>query len=833
MKDKDKTKEQLIKELVEMRQRIPEMEHLSLVLRATRNVNQLIIKERDRDRLLKGICHTLAITRGYYNVWVALLDESGKLVTYAESGLGDDFLPMIERLKLGELSACGRRALTQSEAVVTRDPVSTCTDCPLSHTCAAGIGALAVRLEYGERVYGLLNASIPTAFITGEETTLFKEVASDIAFALHDIELEEAHKQAEEEIREAKEQAEQYLSIAEVILATIDADENITLMNKKGYEILGYKEGELIDKNWFDTLIPQRIRGEIREVFNKLMAGDIEPVEYYENPLLTKDGEERLVAFHNTVLRNPNSEIVGVLLSAEDITERKRAEEALRESEERYRVLFEQTLDGVVIIDENMKALLANKAAMDMFGIDSEEELLEVSLPDFIHPENRERALRIISEDMFKNDLRQVNEFRCMKKTGEEIWVGAVGALIEYQGKMVGLVSFRDTTERRQMEEERQKMEKLESVGTLAGGIAHDFNNILTGIMGNISLAKRYVEPGSKAADRLLEAEKASLRAKDLTQQLLTFARGGAPVKKTASIAELIEESASFALRGSNARCQFSLPDDLLPVEVDEGQLNQVITNLTINADEAMPKGGIINIGAENTAIRRKGALPLPTGKYVEITIADHGVGVPQEHLGRIFDPYFTTKKKGSGLGLATAYSIIKSHDGYITVDSELTVGTTFHIYLPASTKRMPRKKKEAALQPALLGKGRVLVMDDEEMLREMLNRMLSLAGYEVELTGDGAEAIERYAEARESGQPFDVVIMDLTIPGGMGGKEAIKKLLEIDPDARVIVSSGYATDPIIADYQKYGFSGVTTKPYSAAEMERILHSVLGRKEVN
>jgi len=375
-------------------------------------------------------------------------------------------------------------------------------------------------------------------------------------------------------------------------------------------------------------------------------------------------------------------------------------------------------------------------------------------------------------------------------------------------------------------EAEQQKIEKLESLGTLAGGIAHDFNNLLTGIMGNIGLAKRYVEPKSKVEDRLLEAEKASLRARDLTQQLLTFARGGAKIKKTTSIAELIEDAASFALRGSNVRCEFSLPDDLWLVEINEGQMNQVITNLIINADEAMPERGVLNIGAKNTVLTGRGALPLPKGNYIEITIEDHGAGISEEHLERIFEPYFTTKQKGSGLGLATAYSIIRNHDGYITAESELGVGTTLRIYLLALKKRIPRKRGKA-VQPHLLGGGRVLVMDDEEIIREMLNRMLLLAGYEVELTGDGAEAIEKYAKAKESGQPFDAVILDLTVPGGMGGKEAIKKLLEIDPNAKVIVSSGYATDLIMADFKKYGFSAVATKPYSVGELEKILRRII------
>jgi len=291
--------------------------HLNLVLKSIRNVNQLIVREKDRDRLLSGICDELVGTDGFYNAWIALLDVNGGLVATVEAGLEKDFLPIVERLKRGVLTDCGSRALKQSDIVVTEDPFSTCTDCPLAHTYA-GRGAITVRLEYGGKVYGLLCSSVPIDHLLDEsEMTLFKEVAGDIAFALHDIELEEERKQAEEALKREKGRSEEYLNIAGVMLAAVSADENITLINNKGCEILGYNEGELIDGNWFDILVPERIRTEIRGVFGKIMSGDIESFEYYENPLLTKDGKERLISFHNTVIRDPNGQIVGILFSGE------------------------------------------------------------------------------------------------------------------------------------------------------------------------------------------------------------------------------------------------------------------------------------------------------------------------------------------------------------------------------------------------------------------------------------------------------------------------------------------------------------------------------------
>jgi len=388
------------------------------------------------------------------------------------------------------------------------------------------------------------------------------------------------------------------------------------------------------------------------------------------------------------------------------------------------------------------------------------------------------------------------------------------------------IVTLEDITEHKRMEEELLKAEKLESVGILAGGIAHDFNNILTGIMGNIGLAKMYAKPEGRVHQRLAEAERASLRAKDLTRQLLTFAKGGAPVKQAASIAGLIIDSAGFSVRGTNVRCAFSVPDDLWPVELDEGQMSQVISNLVINAVQAMPEGGTIQVRAKNVTVDEEQMPALKAGRYVQVTVEDQGIGISEEHLPKIFDPYFTTKQKGSGLGLAICYTIVKNHNGTITVDSELGEGATFNIYLPATHKEIPNRRVVETMIPA--GKGRILVMDDEQVVREVAAEMLSHLGYEVETAGDGAEAIVKYEEAKETGRPYDAVIMDLTVPGGLGGKEAIRQLHEIDPEAKAIVSSGYANDAIMANFRRYGFDGVVSKPYSVQELSRKLHEVIG-----
>jgi two-component system, cell cycle sensor histidine kinase and response regulator CckA len=328
-----------------------------------------------------------------------------------------------------------------------------------------------------------------------------------------------------------------------------------------------------------------------------------------------------------------------------------------------------------------------------------------------------------------------------------------------------------------------------------------------------------------------------------LTQQLLTFSKGGSPIKKNASITELLRETSDFILSGSKVRCEFSLPDNLWSVEVDEGQISQVINNLIINARQAMPKGGIIKVCAENVGeengVAENGGLEVNSGSilkastpgkgnYVKISVKDQGSGIPKEYLSKIFDPYFTTKEKGSGLGLATSYSIIKKHGGYISVESEVGVGTTFYVYLPASMKEILTGEDEQ--EDICFGHGNILLMDDQESIREMVGEMLSFFGYEVESAGEGTEAINLYKKAKEAGQPFDAVILDLTVPGGMGGEEVVQKLLEIDPQVKAIVSSGYSDDLIISEYKQYGFSGVVIKPYDMKKLSEALHKVISNR---
>lgn len=509
-----------------------------------------------------------------------------------------------------------------------------------------------------------------------------------------------------------------------------------------------------------------------------------------------------------------------------EIIERKETEKLLRESEERYRLHFENVSDVIYAIGPELEVLSVSPSVEKFLGY-KPEELVGRPFPDLniVVPDQLDKAIsfaqRVFTGESVLSETREFTAKDGKKKFGE-----VNGTAILKDGKVHGMVAVvRDVTERREMEEELQKMEKLESIGILAGGLAHDFNNILSIIMGNISLAKMGPKPEEDAFEMLAEAERAAARAQDITKQLLTFAKGGAPIKALASILDIIKETAVFVLRGSKTGCDFHAPDDLWATEVDSGQISQVVQNLVINADQAMPEGGVIRIDAENTTIASGHGLPLQPGKYVKISFQDQGIGIPEKHLIKIFDPYFSSKEKGRGLGLATAYSIIKRHGGHLTVESRLNVGTTFHMVLPALAEQPlgPVVKDDGPFE----GRGKILIMDDEESLRKVAGRVLERLGYEVGVAGDGVEAIALFRTALESEKPYDLVILDLTIPGGMGGKECIGKLREIDPGVKAIVSSGYSNDPVMSNFREYGFQGVVPKPFDRQTLGKTVYDVI------
>jgi nitrogen-specific signal transduction histidine kinase len=383
----------------------------------------------------------------------------------------------------------------------------------------------------------------------------------------------------------------------------------------------------------------------------------------------------------------------------------------------------------------------------------------------------------------------------------------------------------RDISERKRAEAELLKTQKLEAIGVLAGGIAHDFNNLLQGVFGFLAVAKRKIDQRNKALLMLDKAEKALQMSVNLTGQLLTFSKGGMPVKKTIALRNVIETSSLFALSGSRSDCRFMIADDLWPVEADEGQIGQVIQNIVLNADQAMPSGGVVMVSARNLDRGTAPSSELGPGKWVEIEIADSGIGIPMEHRERIFEPYFTTKLTGSGLGLATSYSVVKNHGGLIEVSSAVNQGSTFTIWLPASDSAVQVSARTAA--QAELRKHKILVMDDEEVVRDSVGEMLDALGQVVEFSNDGASAIEKYCAAQAAGSPFTIVILDATVRGGMGGEETVRRLREIDPSVTAIVSSGYSDDAVMSNYAARGFKAFLPKPFSFDSLQTVLGSVL------
>ncbi|MCL4503181.1 MAG: ATP-binding protein, partial [Deltaproteobacteria bacterium] len=499
--------------------------------------------------------------------------------------------------------------------------------------------------------------------------------------------------------------------------------------------------------------------------------------------------------------------------------------------EEKYRRLMETANDAIFTADLKSGIIVdANRKAAELLARPP-EKLIGLHYSQLFSAEDAERYRNLFRRPGMKGGFIE-GDIQVIDSAGRGIPVEISTSRVKVGGRHLVTGIFRDISERQRAEEEKASLtaqliqaQKIEALGTLAGGIAHDFNNLLTGVLGNISLAMLDQEEDSPSRDRLTAAEKACLQAQGLARQLLTFAKGGAPIKELISLESLITETACLAAIGSQVKCKFNFPDSLWAAEVDPGQISQVFQNLVINAIQAMPAGGTITVQGENLEVAQQNELPLSAGRYVKIVVQDQGIGISPNYLPRVFDPYFTTKPGGNGLGLTTVYSIVRNHGGHIMVESSLGRGTTFQVFLPAVTREATRRREEN--RQASSKQLKILVMDDEEIVRDLLDKMLGHLGYRATLAKDGAEALELFIAAREAGENFSAVILDLTVPGGMGGKTALEQFLRIDPQIKAIVSSGYSDDPTMAEFAQTGFSGVITKPYRIAELSRVLNQVL------
>jgi len=552
----------------------------------------------------------------------------------------------------------------------------------------------------------------------------------------------------------------------------------------------------------------------------------------------TKEMKQRAPIRLETMHRVASGELVPVEITASyleldgrtlhvghfsNITERKLAEEELRESEARYRGLVELFPDAIYI-HTGGRLVFANPQGARLLGAEKPEELYGREALDFVHPDSRDFVIKRIEHAFRTGEPNPPTEELFVRLDGTPVPVEVSSTSFDLHGEKALQILARNISGRKKRQEEELRAQKLESLGVLAGGIAHDFNNLLTAIMGNLSLIGIHLADDNKARERIARCERAVREATGLTCQLLTFSRGGEPVKKVMDVGNVVQDAVAFVLRGSNVAAKLIIAEDLWPIEADEGQISQVINNLIINADQSMLQGGVVRVELDNCRLS-DGMTDLAAGPYVRISIADQGCGIPPENLGRIFDPYFTTKKTGTGLGLSSLYSIVRKHGGEVRVSSRVGEGTTFQIYLPAS----PGGRKEES-RPATAsnfsGGGHVIVMDDEESIREVAAEMLSHLGYRVTPCACGEEAIALYAEElKREARPL-CIIMDLTVPGRMGGLEASEKILKIDPEAKLIVSSGYSNDPVMADYAGYGFALALLKPFRLEELSAAMKKI-------
>jgi PAS domain S-box-containing protein len=628
---------------------------------------------------------------------------------------------------------------------------------------------------------------------------------------------------------------EKYRELAEYATDAIyefDLTGTLTYANKTGLDMFGYTLEETVGKlTVHDLMIKEDIPAS-RAAIARILQGE---AVVGERTFVRKDGSRFAGEVHSAaVLRDGRPVAIRGIIR--DITARREAEARLRESEYSLRQIVEQMPYPMEIYDADGTVKMINRASIELFELKSPEALID-RFKIFDDPLIERKGLTAEVKKAFAGETVVIPELRIGEedsshtlfplKKRDTYFEVTLFPVSRPSGGVWRVVSIRkNITLRKQLEEELIRTQKLEALGLLAGGIAHDFNNLLAAILGYIDLARSVVPPGGPLAQYLDKALTAFPRAKDLTRQLLTFSRGDVTRKQTVSVETLLRESAGLSLSGANARPEFSFASDLRPVWADEGQLSQVFSNLLINARQALPEGGVISVSAENVASESDETAGLAQGSWVKVTIRDHGRGIPWESQSRIFDPFFTTKKGASGLGLSISHSIVQKHGGRISFVSRPGEGSSFSVFLPASENQpLPARSTNQDLSARCSGS--VLVMDDEESVRNVTVRMLKSLGYSVTSAREGGEAAALYVESLRHGQKFDAVILDMTVVSGVGGLEAGREILEIDPSAVLIVSSGYSEDAVMSNPFEFGFSAVLAKPYTMDEMKSVLRRVI------
>ena len=637
------------------------------------------------------------------------------------------------------------------------------------------------------------------------------------------------HQQIKAELQRWDRELESLTGNLPDIIGRFDRKNRILYLNRWWDSLEGFPPEKYLGKQLVDLGLSQKVAGIFEEKIQSVCENGI-----LESMEISHPTSQGMKIFELRFCPEPTigGRILTVLLICREVTDVRTAELAFRESDEKFRQLAE-TVDSVFWIwDVDLQQMVYVSPAYKRLWGGDPQKLLNNPF-DWLAIVFQEDRAKVENLFLKRIDAKSLDiEYRIVTHHHEVRWVhNRTFPMKDSTGgihRVIGIAQ--DVTERKKWEEERLRGAKLESLGLLAGGIAHDFNNLLTAILGQLSLAKYSLESSNPLFERISEAEHASLRAQDIARQLLTFSKGGAPVKKTVSLREILEENVRLVLTGSNIRPIFQISDELWPVNIDVGQICQVIHNLVINARQSMKEGGecIVqarNVIGEEVEISGLSQMALHTDQWVQISLIDHGIGISKDNLEKIFDPYFTTKSTGSGLGLATAYSIVRNHGGVLSVKSELGKGTSFTLVLPAIPNVIVAP--ETSERVVKVGQGKILIMDDEIQIRKVLGEMLETCGYSYQTTKNGEEALKIFCQAQEIGFPFSAVILDLTVPGGMGGKDVIGQLLTIDPQVRAIVMSGYSNDPVLANYQEYGFKGRVAKPFNLVDLSVVLNSVL------
>jgi len=642
---------------------------------------------------------------------------------------------------------------------------------------------------------------------------------------------------AEELLKESEEKHRLLFENAGDAIFIHDAEGRMLAINPMVCELLGYTYEELMSMTIDQIDTPEEVQHAPDRIAQVMANGHLtfETVHQHKDSSLQSGWvSARLISWEGQP---------AIMSICRDTTERKQAEDALRESEGRFRTLFESVPAAMQGYNSDGTIHYWNKACEKTYGYTKEEAIGKNLIDLIIPPEMRNFVRKAIKQSSKTGEMPPPEEISLMQKDGSLVPVLSSHALVKLDGKEPELYCLDiDMRLQKKLESQLQQAQKMESIGTLAGGIAHDFNNLLFVVLGNISLAQDDLKYETGTSESLKAAEEACIKAKELTARLITFSKGGDPVKKKIPIGDLLKNTVISALKEFNIKSKISILDAIRQVNIDEGQIKQVFRNIIVNAREAMDDNEQLTVSCEKIDIAENSSLKLSQGEYIKISFEDQGCGISKENLKKIFDPYFTTKdmgiNKGQGLGLTVSYAIIKKHEGLITAESEQGKGSTFSVYLPAiSVKKTDPQKSvknsetlKSIKQPAT-GKRKILLMDDEEAIRKFMDLVLNKLGYDVKICAEGNEAVQIYKKAIESKEPFDVVILDLTNKLGMGGQETMRRLLEIDPNTKGIVITGYSSDPVVSNYSAYGFSGFLAKPATKDELNKVISEVVSKNQ--